>query len=113
MQTIDRQTLLEQLQAGNVALVEALPLRYYASGHLPGALHLPHDEVELRAPTLLPDRRQPVVVYCANVQCQNSHQAAHRLRALGYTDVRVYAGGKQDWTDAGLLLQSEETAGVA
>lgn len=107
MNTIDRATLLQRLQDTPLYLVEALPWRYYASGHLPGALHLPHDEVEQRAPTLLPDRSRPVVVYCANVQCQNSHQAAHRLRALGYTHVSVYAGGKQDWTDAGLQLQTE------
>jgi rhodanese-related sulfurtransferase len=37
--------------------------------------------------------------------CQNSHQAAERLAELGYSNVAVYAGGKQDWKEAGLRLE--------
>ena len=33
--------------------------------------------------------------------------AARELAALGYTNVRDYAGGKQDWIDAGLPTESE------
>jgi hypothetical protein len=29
------------------------------------------------------------------------------LAALGYTDVRDYADGKQDWIDAGLPIESD------
>ena len=45
-------------------------------------------------------------MYCSNRQCQNSHITAHRLSVLGYTDVSVYAGGKQDWEEAGLPFES-------
>src|SRR5258708_6313643 len=55
---------------------------------------------------LLPNRNAEIVVYCANRQCQNSHIAAHRLSVLGYTDVAVYPGGKQDWDEAGLTFES-------
>jgi rhodanese-related sulfurtransferase len=44
-------------------------------------------------------------VYCANLECANSDLAAERLLALGYHDVRVYAGGKADWVAAGLPLE--------
>ena len=30
------------------------------------------------------------------------------LRAMGYTNVSVYVGGKQDWTEAGLALEVKE-----
>ena len=30
--------------------------------------------------------------------------AAAALEALGYADVSVYAGGKKDWSEAGLAL---------
>jgi rhodanese-related sulfurtransferase len=86
-------------------LVEALPEKYYAAKHLPGALHLPHDQVDALSPAVLPQKHTPIVVYCANRQCQNSHIAAHRLSVLGYTDVSVYAGGKQDWEEGGLPLE--------
>ncbi len=60
---------------------------------------MPHDQVEELAPKLLPDRAAAIVVYCANGPCQNSGIAAHRLTTLGYTNVRDYHDGKQDWLD--------------
>jgi rhodanese-related sulfurtransferase len=43
-------------------------------------------------------------VYCASSTCRNSDIAANQLDALGYTDVRVYVEGKQDWIEAGLSV---------
>lgn len=87
-------------------LVEALPAKYFLDRHLPGAINIPHDQVDALAATLLPDKDAPVVVYCANGPCRNSGIAADRLIALGYRDVRDYHEGKQDWVDAGLPTES-------
>ena len=38
--------------------------------------------------------------------CPNSGQVATRLTTLGYTNVRKYGEGIQDWTDAGLPTES-------
>ena len=104
---ISREELRIKLSSANrPILVEALPKKYYAAQHLPGAMHLPHDHVDMLAAGLLPEKSAQIVVYCANRQCRNSHIAAHRLAALGYTDVSVYAGGKQDWEEAGLPFES-------
>lgn len=84
------------------ALLEALPERYYADKHLPGALHFPHDQVDRLAAELIRDKEAEIVVYCASPTCRNSHVAAQRLIQLGYTNVAVYAGGKQEWEEAGL-----------
>ncbi len=105
--TITREELRIKLASTDrPVLVEALPEKYYAAKHLPGALHLPHDQVDALAPAVLPHKNATIVVYCANRQCQNSHIAAHRLSVLGYTDVSVYAGGKQDWEEGGLPFES-------
>ena len=105
---ITRVELQQRLSSANrPTLVEALPEKYYRDGHLPGALHLPHTEVAERAPALLPDRDAEIVVYCASATCQNSHLAARLLEQRGYARVAVYAGGKQDWTEAGLELERE------
>lgn len=103
---ITRLQLAEKVLAGRVVLIEALPERYYVDRHLPGAVHLPHDQVAGLAPSLLKDRDAEIVVYCANVNCQNSHIAAQALTGLGYRNVAVYAEGKQDWIEAGLPVQS-------
>lgn len=91
-------------------IVEALAERYYADKHLPGAINIPHDRVDALAPSLLPDKDAQIVVYCSNLQCQNSHVAAHRLTTLGYTNVVIYRDGKQDWEEAGLPLESATDA---
>jgi rhodanese-related sulfurtransferase len=104
--SITRDELRRLLDSGEpLQLVEALPPAYYEREHLPGAINLPHDQVDELASALLPDRSVPVVVYCANGPCQNSGIAARRLEALGYTDVRDYELGKQDWIEAGLPVE--------
>jgi rhodanese-related sulfurtransferase len=103
---ISRTELQGLIGSPNFKLLEALPENYYNDGHLPGALNFPHDEVDVLAPTLVPDKAAPVVVYCASSTCQNSDIAANRLVKLGYTNVRTYREGKQDWQEAGLPLES-------
>ena len=90
-------------------LLEALPESYYRKGHLPGALHMPHDRVRDLASKVVPDKHAAIVTYCASATCQNSHIAAETLRAMGYTNVSVYVGGKQDWTEAGLTLEAGQS----
>jgi len=74
-------------------------------GHLPGAVHIHFEEVQERAPELLPDKDALIVTYCSNTACQNSRIAAEKLAKLGYTNVRRYEEGKQDWDEAGLELE--------
>ena len=90
-----------------IVLVEALPEKYYREHHLPGALHIPHDQVKQLAARLLPDKQAEIVTYCASITCQNSHIAAKLLTQMGYANVAVYSGGKQDWIEAGLQVESD------
>lgn len=103
---INREEIQTRLRdRSGMILVEAMPEKYYRDGHLPGAVHLPHDQVRALAAERLPDKTAFIVTYCANAQCQNSHVAAQTLSAMGYTDVAVYAEGKKDWVEAGLALE--------
>jgi rhodanese-related sulfurtransferase len=103
--TITREELRDAIDAGDVTVVEALPANYYEDAHLPGAINIPHTEVRALAPALLPDKDAAIVTYCANTPCPNSGIAATVLTKLGYTDVREYVEGKQDWSDTGLPLE--------
>jgi rhodanese-related sulfurtransferase len=100
--TINRDEVRAGLDDGNLVLVDALPESYYAQQHLPGALNLVSDDVEARAAALLPDKDAAIVTYCSNRACPNSGQVAARLEKLGYTNVRKYPDGIQDWVEAGL-----------
>ena len=108
---INREELRVRIAANpDLILLEALPEKYYTGGHLPGALNMPHDRVRELAGGLIPDTNSEIVVYCASRTCQNSHIAANALEQIGYGNVAVYGGGKQDWAEAGLALEISESA---
>jgi rhodanese-related sulfurtransferase len=103
---ITRDELKAAIDAGAVTVVDALGGDYYAKQHLPGALALVPADVDALAPTLLPDRGAAIVTYCSNPACPNSGQVADRLAATGYTNVRKYRDGIEDWVGAGLPTES-------
>ena len=107
--TIDLDGVRAVIDAGTAIVVEALPAPYYEDAHLPGARNLPHDSDEATIAAVLPDRDATVVVYCSNLACQNSTMLSRRLAQLGYTDVRDYEAGKEDWITAGLPVESVES----
>ena len=80
----------------------------YAHGHVPGAINLPLERVQELAPDVLPNKDAEVIVYCASAACHASENAARTLAEMGYSNVRRYVGGKQDWIDAGLPVVSDE-----
>ena len=104
---ITREELKAKIDRGeDLVVVETLGPGYYEDAHLPGAINIPHTEVEELAPAMLPDKSAEIVVYCSNKACQNSPQAARRLIALGYENVYDYEEGKQDWIEAGFPTES-------
>ncbi|MGP3976917.1 rhodanese-like domain-containing protein [Streptomyces sp. 8N114] len=103
---ISRDDLKAEIDAGAVTVVDALGGEYYAKQHLPGAVPLAPGEVDQLASTVLPDTGAAIVTYCSNPTCSNSGQVADRLTALGYTNVRKYREGIEDWTQAGLPTES-------
>ncbi len=103
---ISRQELKRKLDAAeDFVLIEALPKKYWAKAHIPGALNLPHDQVRALATELLPDKDREVVVYCADTACPNSEIAARTLSDLGYSRVLEYVEGKADWQAGGYSLE--------
>ena len=102
---ISRAALGEALLSRSPPVVlEALDRKYYDYGHLPGARMLAPADTG-RIDSIVADKEQAIVLYCASATCQNSHQAAAQLEKQGYRNVAVYAGGKADWVEAGLRLE--------
>ncbi len=79
-------------------LVEALGAAYFADAHLPGAINIPPGQVDRLAALLLPDRDARIVVYCSG-RSGSSRIVARELEELGYSDVRIFEGGKEDWVE--------------
>lgn len=105
MNPIDTETLRAwQFQERNFVLVDTLPEKSFAKGHLPGAINIVSDDILQRAPERLPDKHALVVVYCASATCKRAGLSAERLESLGYARVHHYLGGKKNWVAAGFPL---------
>lgn len=107
---ITRDELKAAIEASAVTVVDALGESYWAQQHLPGAIYLVADDVEAKAARLLPDRSAAIVTYCSNPACGNSQAVASKLEQLGYSNVRKYREGIQDWVEAGLPVESATPA---
>ena len=66
----------------------------YDTGHIPGAILIPYDEVKEKAEAQLTDKDQLILVYCRSGR--RSKLAAEDLVALGYTNIKEF-GGINDW----------------
>jgi rhodanese-related sulfurtransferase len=87
-------------------LIDALAPMVYAHSHLPGSINMPPVAVDpARVEKRIPDPNMEIVVYCANSDCDDSVATAQRLQALGYANVRHYAGGKDEWRALGFPLE--------
>ena len=107
---ITREDLKARLASkGRPLLVEALGAAFYADAHIPGAINIRPGQVVRLAPKLIADLDAPIVVYCSG-SCSSADTVARQLEALGYADVCVYVGGKEDWVEHGLPVERCDAA---
>lgn len=71
----------------------------YALGQIPGSCPLPRGLLEIRLEHAVPWKHLPVVMY-SNTE-HRSRLAAVTCHILGYSDVRVLAGGIEGWATSG------------
>ncbi len=71
----------------------------FREGHIEGAISVPRGFLEMRIEETVPDKRTPIIAYCAGGT--RSLLAAKVLRDLGYGDVASMAGGFSAWKGAG------------
>lgn len=78
----------------------------YAKGHVPGAISLPHAEIDERRMDCWPTDTL-FVVYCAGPHCNGANKAAVLLAGLG-RPVKEMIGGVNGWTHEGFLFVEGE-----
>jgi rhodanese-related sulfurtransferase len=101
MTLITRPELELLIGDGAVQIIDALPESYFVERHLPGAINLTEEDVDARASDLFPDKDAPIVTYCSDNTCGNSKAVAARLADHGYSNVRTYEEGINDWVASG------------
>jgi rhodanese-related sulfurtransferase len=92
---ISAQTLKEMLQgADKPVIVDVRSAEEFASGHVDGAVNIPHDQLAGRA-TELPKDAQIVTV--CNYGGARSCGAADALRDMGFEKAAPLEGGTKGW----------------
>jgi rhodanese-related sulfurtransferase len=101
---IAREELLRRARAGDVVVLDVRPAVEYASGHIPGAVSVPLDELEECLEDLPED--VDIVAYCRGAYCVLAYEAVRRLQSAGRRGRRLDEG-MLEWRLAGLPVESD------
>lgn len=101
---ISRAALARSIAAGSVVVVEALGADFYRNGHLPNAVNLSLSSPDAVVRRVVDATDRPIVVY-GTAGGGEAAELAHRIERLCGREVSVYAGGKEDWAEAGLPIE--------
>ena len=93
---------LLDLEPGQAVLLDVRSREGYAAGHLPGAVHIPFEELPVRLKEL--PKGKDVIVYCWDVTCILSTKAAYVLAARGFR-AKELLGGIDAWQKAGFPIE--------
>ena len=88
---------------GELVLLDVREREAYQAGHIPGALHLPRGQLELRIDEVLPDPTRRVVVYCELGKI--STLAAATMQSMGFGRAVALDGGIRSWREAGYPIE--------
>lgn len=98
---VNSDELLRRLDNGDVVILDVRPGPEYAGGHLPGAIHIPLEELTDRLAEL--PRNREIVAYCRGQYCVLAHDAVRLLNARGLRARRA-TDGVLEWRLAGLPI---------
>jgi rhodanese-related sulfurtransferase len=100
---VDTNEVLRRLKGREAVIIDVRPEPEYTAGHLPGAVHIPLEELAQRLAELSPDR--DIIAYCRGRYCVLAHDAVRLLSRHGITARRA-ADGILEWKLAGLPIET-------
>jgi rhodanese-related sulfurtransferase len=109
----DAADLHADLQNGvsGFVVIDARTPESYASGHIPGAVNLPHRTISPETTVWL-SKETLVITYCDGIGCNASTKAAVKLSRLGYR-VKEMIGGMDWWRRDGFAVATGSETPVA
>src|SRR5215203_2611407 len=106
---IDIQELKTKLDSGDgFKVVMTLGEWEYRTTHIPGSTRVSTIQEALAGL----DPKDDIVLYDSGPPCTASRMAFKVLKARGYDRLRCYAGGLQEWADAGYPLEGESVGSL-
>ena len=106
MNELTAKQVKQQLESNaDIVLINTLGAESFRAKRIPGSINIPAGQIQARAEHLLPDKDQPIVVYCASPDCPASPNAAEKLINLGYSNVYDFEGGLTGWLNEGFFTR--------
>ena len=102
MEAVPAHEVLERAKKGLVVVLDVRPPEEFSSGHLPGAINIPIQELARRLKEL--PKRGEVIAYCRGPYCLMSYDAVSLLRKKGFKAQRLESG-LPEWRAAGLPVE--------
>jgi rhodanese-related sulfurtransferase len=104
--TIDFDQFRQAVDSKSDLILDARSAVFYREGHVPGAINLSRDRfapdyIGMRS-SLEQNKDREILVYCSGGACHDSKMVAQALTSLGFSQVRIFAGGWAVWAAAGL-----------
>lgn len=90
--------------APDLQILDVREAEAFAQGHIPGAVHLPRGQLELRVDAMFPDPTVRILVYCEFGKI--STIAAGTLHSMGFLGAIALDGGIRAWKEAGYPLEA-------
>jgi rhodanese-related sulfurtransferase/DNA-binding transcriptional ArsR family regulator len=109
LEPVTREELWALARSGAVTILDVRPREEYLAGHIPGALSVPLDALDLLL-TRLPLKSE-IVAYCRGPYCVLAPQGVAILRIHGHSARRL-ADGFPEWRMAGLPIAVGPAAGT-
>ncbi|MER3524388.1 MAG: hypothetical protein C4326_10045 [Ignavibacteria bacterium] len=95
---IDYEEALRCFREGSALFVDARHEYDYKLGHIRGAINVPLKDFDLATSPLAPTpKNQLIVTYCDGAECNSSIELAQKLAAAGFTNVKMFFGGWNEW----------------
>lgn len=83
-------------------LLDTRPYTMFYNGHIPNSIEADDSIFTEKFRSLIPaDKNIEIITYCGGFSCHKSHLVARILKAEGYKNVKVYAGGLPLWQQEG------------
>lgn len=77
----------------------------FKDGHIQGAISMPLHTLGTSSPLVLSiPRDTTIIVYCDGSECHSSFEVAEKLLTKGYSNIKVFFGGWQEWKAAGFPI---------
>ncbi len=95
---ISYEEAVQLFNSGDALFVDARHEYDYSQGHVKGAINVPLADFKLQKSALSDVKRdQTIVTYCDGAECNSSIELAKLLSAAGFTKVKMFFGGWNEW----------------